>query len=150
MPKTLDELFEAYDKRKEWEEKAAADKAARAGRERDNAFTIFRQKVIPPLRELSEQIRAKGHEANVIEALDADPPSVIMEFTPAKRPADPQPPTMSRITYSWHGGEVVEALAEVARSASRDVGEKGRLVDVNPEWTTRRAVQLVEAALKNH
>jgi hypothetical protein len=150
MAKRLDELFETYEKRKQSEERSAEEKAARVKRERDEAVAVLRERVIPTLRRLAEDIRGKGHEANVTDALDGELPHVIFDFTPRKRSDKSPVPTISRLRISWNTGEFIETAQEIALSSSRGIAERHRLRDATPEWTNVQAFFLVEAALKNH
>jgi hypothetical protein len=150
MMKKLDDILGSYERRKQIEEKAAADKAVREQREREAALVVFRQRLIPPLHAIVRAIRERGHEASVAEFLEDEYPHVSMDFTPARRASGVWEPLGSRLLFTYKGGETVETLQEVARSASRGITEKWRLFDVGEDWVHRQVLGVVEHALRNH
>jgi hypothetical protein len=143
----LDELFDAYDKRKQSEHRMAAERAAREKRECEAARSTLRERVLPTLNRLAEQIRRKGHDARVMDQLDTEHPALLFDFTPAI--SDP-PPIMSRVSFAWTGGESMETVQQIARSASRGIAEKWRVRDATDDWTSKQVLAMVEAALRNH
>lgn len=149
MTSKLDDIFTAYEKRKEAEERAAAEKAAKLARDRDVAEAFFRERIVPPLRNLVQQIREKGHDANLIENLEADAPTVTLEFTPKRRASATAAPAPSRLTFTAKG-DWIETLQEVAHGLSRGIGERWALREVTSEFSGKQGLVLVEAALKHH
>ena len=149
MARKLDELFDAYERRKVQEQKAAEEKAARVAREREKATALLGVKVLGPLGPLMDKIRERGHVADVSQSLEGDHPQVVFLFAPKKlNAADPEPQP-SRIKFTWTGHDFMETVQEIAGSASRGVAERWRIGEVTEEWTRTQVYHVVEAALKN-
>jgi hypothetical protein len=147
---TLDDLFDSYEKRKQAEERVAREKESRMQREREEALAVLRKKVIPPLKRIIEQIRGRGHVANLVERLDDAEPTLVLEFTPARRSETPPFPEASTITFVFHNAGWIETTQDVSLAASRGVTERWKLNDITEQWATRQVLHLVEAALKQH
>ena len=149
MPRPIDELFDAYERRKQQERKAAIEKAAKAARDREKAIEILTSQVFAPLEPLIQQIRSRGHGSELVRAFDGEIPHLMFTFSPSRLNEFDLPPQPSNLRFTWPGGEQIETVQDVAGAASRSVSERWRLRDVNEDWTHRQVYALVEAALKN-
>lgn len=149
-PVSLDDLFDAYERRKDKERRVAAEAAAKAARDREKAIAILRRSVVGPITDLIETIRARGHSAEVTESFDGERPEVVVVFVPERRSATDAEPQESRVRFAWTGHDFMETLQEVAGSASRGITERWRIGEVNERWAQRQIYSLVEAALKHY
>ena len=149
MNRSFDELFDAYERRKQRERRAAKEKADQVARNRERASELISRKVLGAIAPEIERIRERGHTAEVISQMDAETPSAMVVFTPKRLnefDPDPQP---SRLRFSWTGHDFVETSQEVAGAASRSVAERWKIGDITEEWAHRQLYALVEMALRN-
>lgn len=72
----LDDLLQAYDRRKQEETRHLVAKARRLEEERQKGADLLRQFVVPYVRRSAGRIEEAGHQVAVDEMLDAYPPGV--------------------------------------------------------------------------
>ena len=149
MMRSVDELFDAFEKRKQAERRAAKDKADKAAREREKATALISRKVLGAIGPVVERIRERGHRAEITSEMDGETPHAVVEFTPRHlNEFDPEPqPSRLRFTLTSQG--LVETTQEIAGQASRRVGERWKLTDITEDWARNQLYALVEAALRN-
>jgi hypothetical protein len=150
MTRSVDELFDAFDKRKQAERRASKDKAEKAAREREKAVAIIEKKVLAAIAPVIERIRERGHHAAVSSHLDEEAPYAVLEFRPKHVNENDPEPQSSRTRFALTGQGLLETTQEIAGQASRRVGERWKVSDVTEEWARQQLYALVESALKNY
>ena len=149
MTRSFDELFDAYERRKNRERREAKEKADQVARNRAKASELIGKKVIGAIAPVAERIRERGHALEVTSQMDTETPSAVVVFTPKRfNEFDPEPQP-SRLRFSWTGHDFVETTQEVAGAASRHVSERWKIGDITEEWAHRQLYVLVETALRN-
>ncbi len=147
---SLDDLFDAYERRKDREGRDAMEAAAKAARDREKSIALLRRAVLGPIEAVIGTIRDRGHTVEVNEFFEGDNPEVVVVFVPKRlNPVDAEPQP-SRVHFTWTGHDFMETNQEVAGSASRGITERWRIGEVTERWAQRQIYSLVEAALKNY
>jgi hypothetical protein len=144
----LGKLFDSFDQRRDEQNTAHDAVLANEHTQHAAAVAIFQERIIPPLRLLVEQAIDRGHKAELVEKLAEPYVSVTFIFTPAQMGKGPPFPTPSRLKLTRYGGEI-EADTEIGPSSRKSAPPAQRpMGEVNPEWITEKALELVEGSLR--
>jgi hypothetical protein len=160
MPKDLDEIFATYDQRKLAEQNAANERAEKERAERDVTGSLFTSVVLPALKELVAQVKAKGHKATLHEYIENyTAPRVTVEFTPVPKVQVGHRTTFiqpSKLTFTHTGGGLVTVAKEVKSKSDADTSYDHRSAgestikaeQVTHDWVRTQALGFIDAVLK--
>ena len=115
----IDDVFNAHEQRKADEVRRAQQKRHHEDEAQQRGTILFKEMIVPVMRDLTTVIRQRGYQADIQELIDGYPhPSVSFSFNPSHTKALL---TASILQYSYRDNGTVESL-EMSDTVYRQKG----------------------------